>query len=89
MYLIKDNALNDLCGKTLGILSFCSVAKKLKSVFARHFGGDDQNNVILAPLVDCHDLGRIVSGEPSIHIDFELKKVLLPPPREFCRHILS
>ena len=22
-------------------------------------------------------------------IDFELKKVLLPPPREFCRHILS
>ena len=24
-----------------------------------------------------------------IVIDFELKKVLLPPPREFCRHILS
>ena len=23
------------------------------------------------------------------YIDFELKKVLLPPPREFCRHILS
>ena len=22
-------------------------------------------------------------------LDFELKKVLLPPPREFCRHILS
>ena len=25
----------------------------------------------------------------TCYIDFELKKVLLPPPREFCRHILS
>ena len=25
----------------------------------------------------------------GVLLDFELKKVLLPPPREFCRHILS
>ena len=25
----------------------------------------------------------------TVLLDFELKKVLLPPPREFCRHILS
>ena len=24
-------------------------------------------NAILAPLIDCHDPGRIVSGEPNIH----------------------
>ena len=27
-YLIEDNALDDLCGKTLGIRSFKSVTKK-------------------------------------------------------------
>ena len=28
---------------------------------------DDQKNVILAPLIGCHDAGRIVSREPNIH----------------------
>ena len=28
-YLIKDNALNDLCGKMLGMLSFYSATKKM------------------------------------------------------------
>ena len=63
-YLIKDNALNDLCGKTLSILSFYSATKY---VFERHFDGADQKNAILAPLIDCHDQGRTVSGEPNIH----------------------
>ena len=27
-YLVKDNALYELCGNTLGILSFCSAQKK-------------------------------------------------------------
>ena len=27
-YLVKDDALNDLCSKTLGILSFYSATKK-------------------------------------------------------------
>ena len=30
---------------------------------------------------------RVSPGK--LFLDFELKKVLLPPPREFCRHILS
>ena len=43
-YLIKDNALNDLCGKTLDISSFCSATKEgnillRKYVFERHFDG--------------------------------------------------
>ena len=38
-----------------------------KYVFERHFDGADQKNTILAPLIDCHDPGRIVSGEPNIH----------------------
>ena len=32
------------------------------------FDSDDQKNEILAPLIDCDDPGRIVSGEPNIHI---------------------
>ena len=56
--LIKDNALNDLCGKTLGILSFYSATKKWKKiVFERLFYGDDQKNAILAPLIDCQESG--------------------------------
>ena len=39
----------------------------VKHVFERHFDGDDQNNLILAPLIDCHDPGRTVSREPNIH----------------------
>ena len=36
-----------------------------KYLFERHFAGDDQKNAILAPLVDCHDQGRTVSGEQN------------------------
>ena len=50
-YLIKSNALNDLCSKTFEI----------------HFDSDNQKNAILAPLIDCHDPGRSVSREPNIH----------------------
>ena len=38
-----------------------------KCVFERHFDGDDQNNAILAPLIDCHDPSRSVSSEPNVH----------------------
>ena len=38
-----------------------------KYVCERHFDGDDQKNAILAPLIDCHDPGIIVSREPNIH----------------------
>ena len=38
-----------------------------KYVFERHFDDEDQKNVILAPLIDCHDPGRTVSGEPITH----------------------
>ena len=41
----------------------------VKFVFKIHFDGNDQNNAILAPLMDCHDTGKIVSGELSIHSD--------------------
>ena len=39
----------------------------------------------------CKRMRRVlgIGGSSLVHIDFELKKVLLPPPREFCRHILS
>ena len=71
-YLRKDNALNDLCGKTLGILSFYFATKKMyylmgKYVFERYFDGDDQKIAILAPYIDCHDPDRIDSREPNIH----------------------
>ena len=36
-------------------------------VFERHFDVDDQKNVIIEPLVDCHDSGEIVSREPNMH----------------------
>ena len=39
-----------------------------KYVSECHFDGDDQKNAILAPSIDCDDPGRIVSGEPNIHI---------------------
>ena len=69
-YLIKDNVLKDLCGKTLGILSFYSATKNReylmgKYVFERHFDGDDQKNAILEPLINCHDPGRFVSRGPN------------------------
>ena len=45
---------------------------------------------------DAESLPAVPTGTPgnvtddvTPKIDFELKKVLLPPPREFCRHILS
>ena len=38
-----------------------------KYVFERHFESDTQEIAILAPLIDYHDPGRIVSGEPNIH----------------------
>ena len=38
-----------------------------KYVFERHFDGNNQKNAILAPLIDCHDLDRTVSGGPNIH----------------------
>ena len=38
-----------------------------KYVSERHCDGDDQMNVILVPLIDCHDPGRTVSREPNIH----------------------
>ena len=59
----KDNALNDLCGKTLDISSFYSdkAIYYAKMCFERHFEGDDQKNAILTPLIDCHGPGRIVS----------------------------
>ena len=41
-----------------------------KYIFERHFVGNDQKNVILAPRVDCHDPVRIVSREPNIHSSF-------------------
>ena len=40
-----------------------------KYVLERHFDGDNQNNAILAPLIDCHDPGRTVSVEQNIHSD--------------------
>ena len=33
-----------------------------KYILERHFDGDDQKNAILAPLIDCHDPDRTVSG---------------------------
>ena len=38
-----------------------------KYVFERYFDGVDQNNAILAPLIDCHDPSRTVSRDPIIH----------------------
>ena len=38
-----------------------------KYAFERDFDRDNQNNVILAPLIGCLDSGRTVSGEPNIH----------------------
>ena len=71
-HLIKDNVLNDLFGKTLGILRLNSATKKVKYlmrkyVFERHFDGDDQTNAIFGPLMDCQDPGRIFSREPNIY----------------------
>ena len=57
-YLIKDTALNDLCGKTLGILSL---------YFWETFWRRGPKNAILALLIDCHGQWRTVSGEPNIH----------------------
>ena len=42
------------------------------------FDGDDRSNAILAPLMDCHYLGRIVSGEPNIHSGSFDKAELFP-----------
>ena len=39
----------------------------MEYVFERHFDGDDQKSAILAPLIDCHDPDRTVSGEPNMH----------------------
>ena len=66
-FLIKDNALNDLCGKRLGILGFNSATKKSyylvgKYVFERHFDNEDQKNATLAALIDCHDPGELFQG---------------------------
>ena len=36
-----------------------------------------------------HNQTSILQKSCIPSVDFELKKVLLPPPREFCRHILS
>ena len=36
----------------------------------RKYHGDDQRNAILAPLIDCHDPGSTVSGEPNTHSGF-------------------
>ena len=36
-------------------------------VLERHFDGDDQHNAILAPLIDCYEPSRTVSGKPNIH----------------------
>ena len=33
-----------------------------KYIFKRYFHGDGKKNAIPAPLMDCHDPGRIVSG---------------------------
>ena len=41
-----------------------------KYVFVRHCDSDNQKNVILAHLIDCHDLGRIVSKDPNMHSGF-------------------
>ena len=38
--------------------------------FERHYDGDEQNNAILAPWMDCHDTGRIISGEPNLQSVF-------------------
>ena len=40
-YLTQDNALNDLCGKTLGIPSKKKVIAYGGLCFKRHFDGDD------------------------------------------------
>ena len=52
-YQVKDDALNVLCSKTLGILSFYSATKKVnilwgKYVFERHCTSDDQMNAIFS-----------------------------------------
>ena len=38
-----------------------------KYALERYFDVDDQNNAVLAHLVDCHDIGRTVSRKPNIH----------------------
>ena len=50
------------------------------------------NNYILMFTTDqiyFSTIGEVGSPLKVYLLDFELKKVLLPPPREFCRHILS
>ena len=51
-------------------LLFCHKGKEKylmgKYVFERHFDGDDQKNVILAPLIDFHDPCITVSMEPNM-----------------------
>ena len=37
-----------------------------KYIFERHFDSDDQMNAILAPLIDCHDPGRIRERSGSV-----------------------
>ena len=72
-YLIKDNTLNDLCGKTLGLLSEKSSCHKEnvismgKYVFQRHFDAGDQKKATLAALIDCHHPARTDTREPNIH----------------------
>ena len=41
-----------------------------KYVFERQLDGDDQNNAILAPGMNCHDPGRFVAGETHIQSVF-------------------
>ena len=38
-----------------------------KNALERYFDGDDQNNAVLAPLINCQDPGRTISREPNIH----------------------
>ena len=59
---------------------FAAVKMTLKNIIDLYFDGDDQNtcNAILAPLIDCHDPGRTVSGEPNIFFDFSLSVKAAP-----------
>ena len=41
--------------------------RKGNILWGNRFQSDDQENAILEPLIDYHDPGRIVSGEPNIH----------------------
>ena len=57
--LIKDNAFNNLCGKTLRILSFCPKDKVIlwRNMFLETFWQRVSKEGDLAPLIYFHDPG--------------------------------